>query len=856
MNASLSLKRFVCPHCKKKSRLPQPVPESGLFLITCAFCGGKTLIRFDNHEYCIEKPISRNVGSFSDEQQVDSKKRNPLGPRQFQTKGRTFFRSLRERVQQLNASNQRWDPPKRRVPPREKVFLRLGSIFWICLFLLTVMVVAFAYLGTGILQTKSELSAMLTDLSKSKPTKIIDRNGQVLSEIFQKRISTLKLSDYPEHMITALLNVEDKNFYSHGGVDLKALTRAAFTNLLHMKYKQGASTITQQLARIMLNDRKKSLARKWKELELALALETYLSKDEILEYYMNHVYLGHGAYGFGEAIKFYFHKNPSEITRTEAFLLASLASAPNRNSPLRNPETSRERLEAIFRSMKERGILTDIPRNEINEIYTGFATRSPNETVFGNRQETSPYITESVRIFLNHFTENINIYEQGGFLIETTIQKDIQKNLESLVSSYLQTIQKNGTVKKTYLRKNTPELPREVLALKSLISDSSLAIELSSGMDFSKIDSSVPDTLQSAIIGLNPNTGEILFLHGGDKFHSRNQYNRAIQMRRQTGSSIKPILYAAAINSGVLTTADRILDAPLIYRGVQGLPNWTPDNHSKSYEGEISLRYALVKSKNTAAVQVAEKLGTSNLDFYFSMFFFPDKIEKSRRFRNDLSLALGSLELSPLEMASAYSAFLNEGKIFRPYLIRRIIHPDGHIIYESGKQDEFQLGVPQERVVVSPDTAEVMLSLLKDSAKSSSVFRSGYRGSVAGKTGTTNDYRDAWFIGLKPGLSLAVWIGFDNPRYGMGPGGMGGRIAAPLWGEIAKLADRELSSPGKDFPKYSHAVPGKICPNLKSNCGDCPPGMEWFTRDNLKLDSCTFTEYERDSRKEVLQELF
>lgn len=864
MDTLLARKRFECPHCQKKSKLPDPPPTSGLYKVSCAICQNQSLIRFSESGHKIEKkmePTHPLPSSRPKERKpfIEKKTSDSVGTYP-ESSEKIGFKSLKERIR--NAPGDKRDKPDKRdrpasykIPSFNKSYLPI--FYWSGLGILILFITIFTYLGTGVLQTKSELRSILGNLNKGKPTKIIDRNGQVVSEIFQKRISTVKLEDYPENLITALLNVEDRGFYSHGGVDLTALMRAFFTNLIHLRYKQGASTITQQLARILLDDRRKSLSRKWKELELALALESYLTKDEILEYYMNNVYLGHGAYGFGEAVKFYFQKNPREINKTEAILLATLPSSPNRNSPLRNPGKSRERLDYIMKAFKNRGILKDIPEEEISQMYSQLATRSPNETVYGNRQDLAPYVTEHIREFLKIIGEGDNLYDEGGYLVETTLIKDAQKKVGSFVHRYLNRIQSSGQVRKTVLRKKKVTESKEERAIKNLLRESELAMELFTSAEFSESGGNTPQGLQAAVIALDPHTGEILFMHGGDEFASKNQFNRAVQMRRQTGSSIKPILYASAINEGIITNADKILDAPLIYRGVQGLPNWTPDNIGKKYDGEISLRYALKKSKNTAAVQIAEKLGYSNLDHYFSLFFFPDSAEKSKRFRNDLSLSLGSLEISPLEMASAFSGFANQGKVLRPHLIRQVTNKEGVVIYKKDNHDEFNLKVPEERTVIKPDTSEVILSLLKDSGRSSGIYRSGYKGLVAGKTGTTNDNKDAWFIGIRPGITLAIWIGFDNPNYGMGRGGLGGAVAAPLWGEIMKSIDKDKLMAIEAFPKPAFAVPAGVCGSRKAKCSDCPgPNQEWFTQDHVKAENCMETNKEIEEKREVLQDLF
>ncbi|NCN10694.1 MAG: carboxypeptidase [Leptospira sp.] len=899
--------RFLCPHCNGSTKLPEPIPSTGKFRVSCALCQEKSLIRFFDSGYQIEEvvpsqkmetparsasfpkkanfPNSHSQPKYFNSPSKDNQERNrevPLWEKKKIPIEKNNFLSLKDRIKKSQGQARWWKDlvywlethlPKYSNPFKTKYFQRdnnssssfpkysqnlpwLKFLYWTGLGTFILAVVMFAILGTGILQLKSEMDDILASLSKGKPTKILDRNGQVVSEIFQKRTSTLKLNDYPENLKIALLNVEDRNFYSHSGIDFYALGRAIFQNIIHLRYKQGASTITQQLARILLDDRSKTISRKWRELELALALEAYISKDEILEYYMNNVYLGHGAFGFGEGIKFYFNENPSELKRSEAILLATLPSAPNRNSPLKNPKGSKIRLEYIIEAFKNRGLVQDIKEDEISNIYSKFSIRSPNETVFGNRQDLAPYVTEHVREVLKRIHGSNEIYDSGGYIVETTIIKGVQEELEKIVHKHLMNVQKRGTVRKTILRKSNATASKETLAIRKLMSESYLTMELFSSSELNTTQTEVNTGLQAAVVALNPQTGEILFMHGGDEFKSDNQFNRVNQMRRQTGSSIKPILYASAINEGKISTAEKIMDAPLIFRGVQGMPNWMPDNLGKSYDGEISVRFALTKSKNTAAVQVAEKLGFSNLDHYFSQFFFPDSREKNKRFRNDLSLALGTLEISPLEMASAFSAFGNEGRIVRPYLIRKITDPSGKVIYTNEKKDEFDLKVDEERKVLKPDTSEVILSLLKDSGRASGVYASSYKGILAGKTGTTQDYKDSWFVGLRPGIAMAVWAGFDNPRYGMGSSGLGGTVAAPLWGEIMAFGDKGRHLKSESFPKPIYAVPAKVCLPIKTNCTDCPPGQEWFTQDNVVRDSCSSFAEPSSENREVLQELF
>jgi penicillin-binding protein 1A len=828
-NLSIPSPKYICPHCKKASRLPQPLPESGMFQLTCAHCREKVVLKFENYKFQVDRVLppkaevqlrkevsNYNRSLFSEkpskpffERKVVREPEKVSNTKIPKSKPQWFSTGAKENEKKLHSQ-------KSLRPKESRSYFKL--IFTTTAIALFFFIIVFAYFIAGVFEMKKEVPALLTQLTKNVPTKILDRNGNVVSEIFQKRTSTLHLQDYSEDLVSILLNIEDQKFFYHSGVDYSAILRAFGKNLINLSYKQGASTITQQLARIIIDDRRKSLNRKIREAQLAFALEATLTKEEILETYMNHVYLGHGAFGFGEGIKFYFHKNPQELSREEIVLLASLPSAPNKYSPLKNPEDSYKRVRAILSTFRNRGIYPGLQKEKFISLYHQFSTRSPNETVFGVREDIAPYVTEHIRAILSTLQGDKNIYESGGYVVETTLDRNMQEMVGPMVRSYLSRAVKSGKIQRKLIRK-LPDTPEEK-AIKQLFNDSLIANELFWEADFDENEKE--NGIQAAIVAVEPMTGDILFLHGGEEFNSKNQFNRAIQMRRQTGSSIKAVLYASAIDSGAIQAGTKILDAPLYYRGGGG-KEWSPDNLGGNYDGEISLRTALIKSKNTAAVQVAEKLGFSGIEKYFTRFFFPDGNEKKSRFRGDLSLALGTLEISPLEMASAFTAFFNQGTIKRPHLIKRITNSRGIVIYELNDVDEFKLKLPPERQAIRPDTAEVMISLLKDSGRASGVRNGGYTGEVVGKTGTTNDYKDAWFVGARPELALSVWIGYDNPKYGMGGAGLGGALAAPLWGELVQNIDKNQLITKKAFPLPVHSKMYRICPiSGKEASPNCP----------------------------------
>ncbi|TGK26248.1 carboxypeptidase [Leptospira yasudae] len=717
----------------------------------------------------------------------------------------------------------------------------------------SLLLVGLILFWVGVITREAELKEMIALFYNHQPSVIYDRDGKKVSEIFAKKTSNLEWDAYPENLKKIVLLVEDRKFFSHSGINYFSVLRAVFVNITSFRFKQGASTITQQLARILLDDREKSLVRKIKEAQLAFALEYSYEKKQILLYYLNNVYLGHGAFGFASAAEFYFKKTPAELTTEEMIVLASLASAPNRFSPLKNPDLSRQRVNAIIRSFQEDEILKDNPKTKLDEIYLSFHMRSPGETVFGNRRDHSPYVTEHVRKFLNSLYPDSNIYETGGFSIYTTIAEPVQAELPKIVKAYVDNVQKNGLVRKTKLTDNKNS--SETAVFRRYVQDLSPALELF--IDTDSFSGANESGLQVALVAVDPATGEILLMHGGSEFKADNQLDRTTAMKRQTGSSIKPILYSAAIETGLINASSRILDAPLIYRNQTG--NWMPENIGNQYDGDISVRQALAKSKNTAAVQIAEKLGISRIQDFFQKYFFPDSKVLQSRFRGDLSLALGSLEISPLEMAIAYSAFANDGTIKRPYLIQKITDRFGKVIYERKSTDEFGLKVPEERKVLSSQVAEIMIDLLHGSANSAGVRNTGYKGEVAGKTGTTNDNRDNWFVGVKPGLSMAIWLGYDDPSYGLGSSALGGTVAAPLWGTIAKIfeAAEDSDDAKRKYPISEHAVTATVCEESGHLPGpSCKhTRKELFKSGTVPSEVCPLN-HGSDAKREVLRNVF
>ncbi|PJZ68781.1 carboxypeptidase [Leptospira perolatii] len=911
---TLSEHKFECPSCGTLSRLPEGVPTHSIFRLTCYRCGNKSLVRLEPKATSQEAPpqfapkeesasslatseknqSSERFDSFGDRffpqpPRIEIAKGKTSKPEFFQKWGAVFESAVAKLEKQLNGwkdvfqkgntGSEKTKPWFEKVKTKQTIeqpsefkrpiqtlaerlvqksrkfqFPKVSFNIWYLAIPLPMALVMLIFFWIGVIQREGEVDGLLNVFYIHQPTIIYDRDGKKVSEIFGKKTSNLEWDAYPENLKRMVMLVEDRHFFDHGGIHYPSILRAFFVNIIHLRFKQGASTITQQLSRILLNDREKSLGRKLKEAQLAYALESKLNKQQILLHYMNNVYLGHGAFGFASASEFYFGKKPNDLSLPEMIVLASLASAPNRYSPLKNPELSMNRVQNILDSLKNDGALKEDLRPVINELYMVFSTRSPGETVFGNRRDDSPYVTEHVRKFLQTMYPDTNIYETGGFSVYTTISQPVQAELQRLVKSHVENVLRSGQVRRNRLV--DPGRNVEANPFRNLVSDISPALELF--IDTDKFETGQDSGLQVAVVAVDPNTGDILLLHGGTQFKADNQFPRATGMYRQTGSTIKPILYADAIDEGYINPASRILDAPLIYRNSSS--NWMPENIGNQYDGDISVRVALAKSKNTAAVQIAEKLGLNRIEDAFGRFFFPEEKILKNRFRKDLSLALGSLELSPLEMASAYSAFANDGKIVRPHLIEKIVDRAGNIVFQRKDQDEFGLKWPKERKTISPPTAEIMVDLLHGSANHAGVRNTGYKGEVAGKTGTTNEYRDAWFVGFRPGISMAIWVGYDSPSYGMGPSALGGVVAAPLWGTIAKLFQQVESGDKEDKRKYKfsqRAISVSVCPESGKLPGpDCPTKVsELFHPSYPPTEVCPLS-HKSDAKKEIFQNVF
>lgn len=604
----------------------------------------------------------------------------------------------------------------------------------------------------------------------SSVTRILADDGRPVRSFFVERRIPIPLKDIPDKLIKAVIAVEDARFYRHFGLDIKGILRALWRDITSMRVVEGGSTLTQQLSKVLFLTPEKTLLRKIKEAFLAINIERRYSKDEILSLYLNQIYLGEGAYGVEAAARTYFGKHAQELTLAECALIAGLPRSPNLYSPITNPERARQRMKVVLDRLVSEGYIT---REEHEEaLETGFSL-SPAPIP----EDPAPYFTEMIR---REIEEKLgaNMLYRGGIIVETTLNLDLQRSATDAVSRGIA----------AYEARHRPK------------------------------EDSPP--VQAAFIALVPASGEIKALIGGRDF-STSPYNRATQARRQPGSAFKPVLYAAALASGVPPTQvlrDEPFKVPL-----RGSPPFTPVNYSGTYNGPVTLRTALERSLNAASVDLLLKVG------YEPVLDMARKLGISTQLKPYPSLALGVFDISLQQMVSAYGAFDNRGILVRPRYIRRVLNRQGQVLWEPPLQLSDAL---------SPDVAYLTTSLLEGVVQRGTGKRASALGQpLAGKTGTTDEYRDAWFIGYSSSLAAGAWVGFDTPA-GLGYGEAGARAALPIW--TAFMRDALPLWPAEEFEMPSGIDMAEVDPESGLLAGpDCERRMvEVFLEGTAPVQVC------------------
>ena len=547
----------------------------------------------------------------------------------------------------------------------------------------------------------------------SSVTRILADDGRPVRSFFVERRIPIPIREIPDNLIKAVIAVEDSRFYRHFGLDVKGIMRALWRDITSMRVVEGGSTLTQQLSKVLFLTPEKTLIRKIKEAFLAINIERRYSKDEILSLYLNQIYLGEGAYGVEAAARTYFGKHAQELTLAECALIAGLPRSPNLYSPINYPDRARLRMGVVLDRLIAEGYITQSEYDEA--LQTGFSL-SPTPIP----EDPAPYFTELIR---REIEENLgaNMLYRGGIIVESTLNLDLQRSATDAVNMGIAAYEGRHPVK----------------------------------------DGSSP--VQASFIALVPTSGEVKALVGGRDF-STSPYNRATQAKRQPGSAFKPVLYAAALASGIPPT--RLLrDEPFEVK-LRGSPPYIPVNYSGSYSGPVTVRTALEKSLNAASVDLLMKVG------YKPVMDMAHKLGISSELKPYPSLALGVFDVSLLEMVSAYGAFANRGILVLPRYIRRVLNRQGQVLWEPPLQLSDAL---------SPDVAYLTTSLLEGVVQRGTGRRAAALGwPLAGKTGTTDEYRDAWFIGYTSDLAAGAWVGFDQPA-SLGVSEAGSQAALPIW---------------------------------------------------------------------------
>lgn len=625
----------------------------------------------------------------------------------------------------------------------------------------------------------------------TEATLIYSADGSLLTKLFKENRIYVPIERIPDHLKNAIISIEDTSFYAHHGIDFWGIPRALITNLKQGKIVQGFSTITMQLAEnALFSKQERTYYRKIQEIYLALQFERLYTKPEILEMYFNEIFLGHSAYGVQTASQQYFDKNVWELTLSESALIAGLPKAPNYYSPLRNPKAAERRRNIVLGRMKKLGYINEKEYNDARNAEIKVKTDTTNDETF------APYFIRYVRDKLIDKFGAQMVYS-GGLKVYTTLdvdmQKQAEKSIEKALGSYIPTLKKNDSNNKQ------PQL---------------------------------------SIVTLNPVSGAVRAMIGG---RGNDQFNRATQAVRQPGSAFKPFVYATAIENGY-SPSSVVNDMPMLAAKKEGEPRsiW-PKNFQNEYRGYVSLRTALTHSINVAAVKLLKKIGvdeTINISKNMGLSTFTPSDNK----KTHLSLALGGLTngVIPLEMASAYGVFANNGIRTKPHVINKVLNKNNDLLHETH---------PDKGISLSKETSYIMTNMLQSVIKNGTGWRANLGRPIAGKTGTTNNYTDAWFVGFTPELVTTVWIGEDNPKKmvydkkdeqgnyiyseGNNPRTISSQEAVMLWSDYMKqvLADR----PVKDFTKPDNIYNRKVDPvtGLLANKYTPNPVEEIFKKENI-----------------------
>lgn len=719
----------------------------------------------------------------------------------------------------------------------------LSTLFTIAVLSAVALAALYFYMEPKLPSTDS-----LRDVQFQVPLRVYSRDKLLIAEFGEKRRIPLQYDQIPQQMIQAFLAAEDNRFFEHPGVDYQGILRAAMQLAMTGEKKQGGSTITMQVARNFFLTREKTYTRKLNEILLALKIERAFGKEKILELYLNKIYMGHRAYGVGAAAQVYYGKGVDQLNLPQMAMIAGLPKAPSSYNPVTDPERALERRDYVLAQMERLGQITN------DQYQAALAAPVTASLHSANIEVEAPYVAEMVR------AEMFERYGEGtyadGYVVHTTLDSRLQRAANAALRQALQQYdQRHGyrgperhydigdTSDQQWLDARLQDHSRvgDLLpAVVTKIEDKSIKVYLGKGkyatIDWEGLEwarayrnensrGSAPKraaeivkpgdlirileqqekeakrlrlaqipAVEGALVSVDPNDGALLALVGGYDFYN-SKFNRATQAERQPGSGFKAFIYSAALEAG-FTPASLINDAPVVFNDPSLEGDWRPENYSGKFFGPTRLRYALTKSRNLVSIRLLRSMGIPHALKHASLFGFdPDKLP------HNLSLALGSAAVTPLQMTAAYSILANGGYRITPYLIARIEDSQQKLVYQAdplracdacpdipaeseGPQSRSSRAAPR---VISRQNHYLMNSMMQDVIRRGTATKARALGrqDIAGKTGTTNDQKDAWFNGFNSSLVAVVWVGFDSAKP-LGRGEVGGRAALPAWIDYMK----------------------------------------------------------------------
>jgi penicillin-binding protein 1A len=795
---------------------------------------------------------------------------------------------------------------KRRGDPycRDMALTKRHRLFTQVLLGITLLFAVGIGVGIGLMVSGTKnlrMRNVLGEYQPALPSQIVDRDGRLITEIFsEEKRDIVTVREVPKHLIFALITREDENFFFHRGFSFRGVARAAL-HLIIGEYSGGGSTISQQVAGRHFADRTDiSLRRKLRELWYSFQLEKSFTKDQILDLYMNEEYFGHNTYGVETASQFYFSHSAKELTPAEAALLVIQLSSPVKYSPIKNPNNAKTmQKDVLDRMVRARYLEKETADVSFSEYWSNYDfTRSNISSAYFENQSRAPYFSEYVRLQLEEMLYGSLDINRDGFIIHTTLDLDFQKAADEMMKEGIHTVnatyRANSDRRMRYVDEQFVPIV-DMLSLVFNIQDIRVAgaqkmkeakedfykylsptidiVSLLLGSEDIKFLANMAQSKQEqenkrnivegALITIENDTGHILSMVGGSDFKAK-QYNRAVQAKVQPGSAFKPLYYSAAISSKEFTPATMIYDAPIVLWNQDG-SYYKPLNYMGEWSGPVLLRQALANSMNVPSIQILDAIGfDAAINRASRLLGISDPVQISQTFPRNYPLALGIISVAPIQMAKAFSTMANLGKEVEPIAIVYVEDRNGNIILEPEKElRSMQKRRGGDLQIMPPPDAYIMIDMLQTTVESGTLagrrrLVGGFDGMpMAGKTGTTQNWSDAWTVGFSPYVTTAVWFGFDLPGNSLGVNQTGATAAGPVWARYMKEIHKQY--PVKEFLKPENgltevtvcSVSGKLPTDY------CSEGThkEIFLEGTEPWETCELHEFRNKQERKLLDKL-